>query len=262
MFPPRITRNGRGRKHGPGRRGSRRGKGSPVVMIPNGIRVDDFCFSVETRRETRRRLGASGQDFWLCTTGRLSPEKNYGFLLLVLKELIGRTRTSSGAEEVRFFLMFIGDGPEEEELRKMARKLEVDDRVRFLGKQEDVPGLLMGADAFLLSSLFEGLPLVLVEAQAAGLPCVASDRITRQVELTGLLTYLPVAEPADPAAEKLAQRWARQIQAVSRDREAQNWRPEGAILVREAGFDVADAAKKTERYYRTISAKGIRSSGR
>ena len=141
----------------------------------------------------------------------------------------------------------------------MARELEIEDRVCFLGNREDVPRLLMGADCFLLPSLFEGLPLVLVEAQASGLPCVASDRITRQVELTGQITYLPVEEPSDEeAAGKLAQRWARQIQAFSKDREGEIWRPEGAILVKEAGFDVADAARKLERYYRAISAKGRR----
>ena len=228
-------------------------------MIPNGIRVDDFRFSEEVREAVRRELGAEEKDFLLCTVGRLAPEKNYGFLLLVLKELIRRMKTSSGQEDIRFRLLFIGEGPEETELRKMARELEIEDRVCFLGNRNDVPGLLMGADCFLLPSLFEGLPLVLVEAQASGLPCVASDRITRQVELTGQITYLPVEEPSDEeAAGKLAQRWARQIQAFSKDREGEIWRPEGAILVKEAGFDVADAARKLERYYRAISAKGRR----
>ena len=259
MFPKRITKSGRSGKVASAGRGNRSGKGSRVVMIPNGIRVDDFRFSEEVREAVRRELGAEEKDFLLCTVGRLAPEKNYGFLLLVLKELIRRMKTSSGQEDIRFRLLFIGEGPEETELRKMARELEIEDRVCFLGNREDVPRLLMGADCFLLPSLFEGLPLVLVEAQASGLPCVASDRITRQVELTGQITYLPVEEPSDEeAAGKLAQRWARQIQAFSKDREGEIWRPEGAILVKEAGFDVADAARKLERYYRAISAKGRR----
>lgn len=232
--------------------------GGRVVMIPNGISVEDFRFSPEVRQQVRKEFGAEdSRDFLLCTVGRLAPEKNYGFLLLVLKALIQRMKTPSGQEEARFRLLFVGEGPEETALRELAEELEISSRVDFLGNREDVPRLLMGADCFLLSSFFEGLPLVLVEAQASGLPCVASDRITRQVELTGQMTYLPVESPEKrESAQKLAERWARQIQAVSRDPEREIWRPEGAILVKEAGFDVSDAARKLERYYRAMAGRG------
>ena len=229
-----------------------------VVTIPNGICLDRYRFSEEIRAEARKEFVAEGEKvFLLCTVGRLSPEKNYPFLLLVVKELKERMKTAEGQGGLQFRLLFAGEGPEEERIRKWAKELQVEELVSVLGNRQDVPGILQAADCFLLSSLFEGLPLVLVEAQAAGLPCVASDRITREVELTGKITYLPVETIENlQTAEKLAGRWARQIQALSRDKESEIWRPEDGILVKEAGFDIEDSAKKLERFYRALTGKG------
>ena len=131
--------------------------------------------------------------------GRLHFQKNQSFLLDIFKELYSRR------PEAR--LLLIGQGEDEAVLREKARRLGLEESVRFLGVRADVPRLMQAMDVFALPSVFEGLAVVLVEAQAAGLGCVTSTAVTRAAGITELLSFLPLDE--SPAV------WAQAIERAA-----------------------------------------------
>ena len=125
----------------------------------------------------------------------------------------------------------------EEEMKKKVSRLGLDDCVEFLGARSDVPILLKSFDLFLLPSLFEGLPLVGIEAQAAGLPMVASDTVTPETDITGNVTFLSLDLPAEV--------WARKILDVCSDFE----RVDMTEAVRNAGYDIKQTAQWLQDFY-------------
>lgn len=134
-----------------------------LVVIPNTIDVDDYIVSEDIRRATRESLGLANETFTLVAIGRAKANKDYGNLLRAV------SLTDSDIE-----VLIAGDIGEEPELEPLRRSLDLTN-VRFLGFREDVPALLASADALVLSSSGEGLPNVVLEAHAAGLPVVATD---------------------------------------------------------------------------------------
>ena len=126
-------------------------------VIPNGVDTERFRPDPETRARTRAALGLDGEFVWLAA-GRLMWKKNYPLLLGAMQ------RQPAGV------LLIAGAGPDEADLRAAAPP-----NVRFLGARSDVPDLMNAADAFVLCSAVEGLPMVLLEAAASALPCVATD---------------------------------------------------------------------------------------
>ena len=128
-----------------------------ALVIPNGIDTSLFRPDAEARVRTRAELGTGNEFVWLAA-GRLMWKKNFPALVRTFQTLD------------RGLLLIAGAGPQEEELRALAGP-----RVRLLGSRDDIPALLNAADGFVLSSVVEGLPLVLLEAAATGLPCVATN---------------------------------------------------------------------------------------
>ena len=126
-------------------------------VIPNGVDTDRFRPDPERRARTRISLGLGDEFVWLAA-GRLMWKKNYPLLLRAMARQSGSV------------LLIAGTGPDEAGLRAMAPG-----SVRFLGSRDDMPELMNAADALVLSSAVEGLPMVLLEAAASGLPCVATD---------------------------------------------------------------------------------------
>ena len=117
--------------------------------------------------------------------------------------------------------------------------------MRFTGALTDVTGVLSAADVFALPSLYEGLPLTLVEAQCAGLPCAASERVTREAALTPLVAYAPI-ESAAAYARELAGLPAQNREAASE---------EAISLVRAAGYDVTANAETLSKWYETLAQR-------
>jgi glycosyltransferase involved in cell wall biosynthesis len=128
-----------------------------AAVIPNGIDTSRYRPDPAARERTRSQLGVTGEFVWIAV-GRLMWKKNYPALLRAFGEI------DSGV------LWIAGTGPDEASLQALAGP-----NVRFLSARDDVPDLLNAADAFVMSSSVEGLPLVLLEAAACGLPCVATD---------------------------------------------------------------------------------------
>ena len=135
-----------------------------LQMIPNGVDTDLFSRSEERRKNARNALGIGSQFVWLAV-GRLVKQKDYPTLFRAL-ELLGHTK---------HILLIAGNGPLEPELREECRKRDLEGRVRFCGAREDILDLYSAADAFVMSSEFEGLSAALLEAASTGLPAVVTD---------------------------------------------------------------------------------------
>jgi glycosyltransferase involved in cell wall biosynthesis len=131
-------------------------------VIPNGVDTSRYRPDQARRESARRELGIGEQFVWLAA-GRLLWKKDHATLLRAF---------ARRPDEV---LLIAGEGPESDRLRRQARELGVDARARFLGTREDLPALMNAADGFVLSSVVEGLPMVLLEAAASGVPAVATD---------------------------------------------------------------------------------------
>lgn len=144
-------------------------------IIPNAIDTSGFRFSIETRDAIRRSMGIENA-FVIGCVGRLTAQKNILFLINVFYEIC-KADTNS-------VLLVIGGGNEENELKALTKKLGISERVLFLGIRSDVNALYQAMDVFVMPSLFEGLPVVGIEAQFSDLHCVFSSNITREVSIS------------------------------------------------------------------------------
>ncbi len=161
---------------------------APFTVIHNGIDLETFRFRPVVRASTRRTLGLADRMFVVGVVGALLPVKNHEFSLRVFREI--RVRRPDAV------LLLAGDGPCETDLRRLAEHLGVAEAVHFLGRRSDVAALLSAMDCLLLPSLHEGFPIVALEAQASGLPCLLSATITEEVVLTPDCRRLPLGSPA------------------------------------------------------------------
>ncbi len=196
------------------------------TVIPNGIDCRAFSFNANLRAETRKNLGLE-DNFVLVNLGRFSEQKNHAFLIDIFAELLKTDKTAK--------LMLIGAGELEENIKNKVKHLGIEESVMFLGLRKDTPALLMAADVFVMPSLYEGLPLAGIEAQCAGLPCVFTETLTREMNIFNAF-YVPL----DIAA------WAGKIAEI---KNINIERSQGADAVRKAGFDACDAAKVLLKVY-------------
>lgn len=192
-------------------------------MIPNGIETERFRFNPVVRDKIRSEFGLS-EHYVVGHVGRLSSEKNQSFLLDVFAQLI------KGCPSSR--LLLVGDGPDKMMLQQQAERLGIAEHVIFYGVSKHVEQLLWAMDVFAFPSLFEGLGLACIEAQAAGLPVICSEGVPEEARITSLVSVLSFD----------AERWAGQLLTMCVEK-----RDTYAEAVRAAGFDVADVAQQIEK---------------
>lgn len=144
-----------------------------VKIIRNAIDVEKFKFDPEARKKLRKEIGIADDDFVIGHIGRFVEQKNHRFLIDIFAEV---KKTKKNAK-----LVLVGQGPLREEMEQKVKDLGLEKDVFFLGQRNDTNKLYSVFDVFCLPSLYEGLPVVGVEAQANGVPCVFSDRITNEV---------------------------------------------------------------------------------
>ncbi|MBQ2094333.1 MAG: glycosyltransferase family 1 protein [Firmicutes bacterium] len=204
-------------------------------ILHNAIDVPRFAFQKETRESLRQAHGLENC-FVIGHVGRFNVQKNHARLLDVFAE-VAKTEPSAR-------LALIGVGELEQSVKEKAQTLGLQDRVLFLGQMADVSGWYQAMDCFVMPSLFEGLPVVGIEAQAAGLPCVFSDRVTDEVLLSPAARRVPLE--ADDAE------WAKEILAAKRP-EAE--RTQGADIVWQSGYDIHAEAQKLQEIYLEMAAR-------
>lgn len=160
------------------------GKAAHFEVVYNAIDLDCFCFNAEARAQARADLGLVGNQLAIGHVGRFTAQKNHAFLIDVFAEVAKRRDDA--------VLLLVGTGEAGASVKALVDERGLTDRVKFLGQRSDVNRLYQAFDAFVLPSLYGGLCLVGVEAQVAGLPCLFSDAITREVDVTGESCFLPI----------------------------------------------------------------------
>lgn len=143
-----------------------------IRYVPNGLDLGPFYAEESERSATRAELGVNEAQFAWLAVGRLEEQKDYPNLLNAVARLLRGDQFR--ADDM--VLLVVSDGPQRSELEELRRELELDpETIRFLGSRSDVPDLMRAADGYVMSSAWEGLPMVLLEAAAAGLPIVATN---------------------------------------------------------------------------------------
>lgn len=209
---------------------------SEVHIVPNAIDLTKFAYNVRKRWAIRNKIGIAEDAIAIGHVGRFSYQKNHEFLIDVFTELLGRN--------MGYELVLIGDGENQTRIRELAEGRGIAEHVVMVGAVDNAADYYSALDIFALPSHFEGLPVVGVEAQANGLPCLFSDKITTEVNFTGDVEFLPIE--GDAAVKT----WANVIKALGMP-----LRNTGASdLLRAAGYDIEESARMLEETYRCLLA--------
>lgn len=196
-----------------------------VHILNNGVDLKVFHYDPQARAALQKEFDLEGK-FVVGHVGRFNKQKNHSFLLDVFYEIHKKQENA--------VLLLVGQGELEEAIREKISKLGLADRVVFTGLRSDVPKLLSAMDVLVFPSFHEGMPNVVIEAQATGLPCVIADTITRDANITGLVKYLPLDMP--PA------RWAQHaLTALSETRK------DTAADFQKHGYDIQRVAAELVR---------------
>ena len=201
----------------------------PFKVINNAINVDQFRFNAGIRECVRSDFSFDNNLIIGCV-GRFDRQKN-PFGILDIFRLVHEKRLDSK-------LLWIGDGIFREDLVSKAQEEGLEKDIIFTGVRKDVDRLLQAMDVFIMPSLYEGLPVAAIEAQAAGLPCFLSDRITEEVDVTGHCCFLTIDSP------KI---WADSILKCNIERE------DTCDKIKAAGYDINNTARKMQEFYLQIS---------
>ena len=200
------------------------------TFIPNGVEISKFQFDQTLRTQTRKELGID-EHLVVGNVGRLTYQKNQSFALDVFAEIVKLHPNST--------LLLVGEGEDRMRLEEKSLQLGIADRVIFHGVSKQVERLFWAMDLFIFPSQFEGLGIVAMEAQAAGLPVLCSDAVPREAHLTEGIHALALGDSSE--------HWAKTALAMAAVKAERSY---GAKAVASAGFDVRDVVKKIEKRYK------------
>ncbi|MBE6701169.1 MAG: glycosyltransferase family 1 protein [Ruminococcaceae bacterium] len=171
------------------------GENVKVEVLHNAVDTAAFSPTAEKRAAYRKELNVADDTMVVGHVGRFFEPKNHEFIIDVFSALNKKCNKSH--------LVLVGDGELRKKMEEKVKSLSLEDCVSFLGNRLDISNLLSAFDVFLFPSLWEGLPLTLIEAQAAELPCYVSDTVTRAIDRSNLMTYLPLDIGAEKWAENI-----------------------------------------------------------
>ena len=201
-------------------------KQSNYQVLNNAIDVEKYAYSEMSRKKIRDEFNLKNE-LVVGHVGRFHPQKNHSFLVDIFAE-IHKKRPDS-------VLMLVGTGDLMDSVKEKVTELKLDDSVIFTGSRDDVNELLSAFDVFVFPSLFEGLPVTLVEVQAAGLPCFSSDSVTKEVDFDRKINYISLDNDAVYWADEII-----------------NSKPERldhSEAIRKAGYDIQYTVKKLTSFY-------------
>lgn len=199
-----------------------------IQIISNAIKVDDFVFHQETREKMRKSLGIE-HSFVIGCVGRFAPQKNHLFLIDVFCKI-----HTTNADAV---LLLVGDGELRPQIEQKIKDLKLENSVILAGFRNNVNDFLQAMDVFVMPSLYEGLGIVLIEAQASGLPCVVSDIVPKEAIITDLVESVSLKENVATWADYILQ-----LQHGFK-------RKDMSQQIKAAGYDIDDSAKKLQEFY-------------
>jgi len=203
-----------------------------VIVMNNAIDAKQYTYDINKSREMKKMLGVEDK-LVVGHVGRFFAQKNHPFLIDIFYEIHKKSPNA--------VLLLVGGGELDDSLKNQmkdkVKDLGIENSVRFLGVREDVQDILQAFDVFLLPSLFEGLPVTMVEAQASGLPCVISDKVPIQCDITGNVKVVALDDSAD--------KWADELLDFINNYE----RIDTFAKICDAGFDIKENAKWLQEFY-------------
>lgn len=210
-------------------------------LLQNGIDVEAGRFNIDVRNEVRAELGISNDAPVFGHVGRLTAVKNHDFLLKTFKAIREQLPNAQ--------LLLLGRGELEDKLRNECVELGLTDSAHFLGVRDDVARVLSAMDVFVFTSFKEGLSLALVEAQASGLPCLASTGVPELAKVRSQTSFLDLSAGAEYWAE----------QGIKAYRNANlSSRASAYLDARKAGYDIQESAKWLEDFYLEVAREQAR----
>jgi len=204
-----------------------------ATVLPNAFDIDPYVsFDRDKRMALRKELGVPERALVLGHVGRFASQKNHAFLVSVMKTLMSL--------DSDVYLVLVGDGPLRRQIENEVVSSGLEGRVRFLGMRSEIPQLLNVFDVFVFPSLYEGLGIAVIEAQAAGVPCVVSSAVPSEVDLgLGLVKFLNLSGSLHE--------WCAAILEQSR-----RTRPAAEVVaatLRERGYDIRSSVDRLLKLY-------------
>lgn len=200
-----------------------------VEVIPNGIDIQAFAYNASEGHKIRKSLAISQDHKVIGLIGRLVEAKNHLFLIDVFKELVEMDQN--------YKLVLVGDGDLRGSIEEAISSYGLGDDVFMLGSRNDVAAIYSALDGFVMPSIYEGLPLAAVEAQASGLPVFASRAVTGEIDLTNLVLHMALKDGP--------KKWAQTIHGLMTER----LRSEGYVSKGIDSFDISHTASKLTQLY-------------
>lgn len=207
--------------------GRRVSNDNKVKVLNNAVNVKEFKFNPEVRNSLRKELGIGEDQLVIGHIGRFNKQKNHDYLIDIFQSVYKKTPNS--------ILLLVGDGDLRTAVEEKVKNLGLSKNIKFLGVRGDISNLMNAIDLFLFPSLFEGLPVVLIEAQAAGLNCIVSDSITKESDVTGRVEFISLQASPDY--------WANKILSKTHEHY------DTSMHLRESGYDTNSMASWLENYY-------------
>lgn len=205
-----------------------------LKVITNGIDTDRYIYDESIRSELRKELGVSEGTLLIGHVGRFDIQKNHEFLIDVINNL--------DKEIEDYKVCLVGNGILIEEIKNKVNKLNLQDKVMFSGIRNNVNELMMAFDIFTFPSLFEGLGIALVEAQATGVQCLASDTVPRESDMKlELLEYLPIDN---------GEQWVDKIKILNERKENLRLsRNSSQSQIKDNGYDILSTIQYLQEFY-------------
>lgn len=201
-------------------------------VFHNGKDLDLFKFNKDLRKRVRKEYHMDDKMIF-GTVGSLNEQKNINFAIELFSEYYKKNNNS--------LLFIVGEGHKLEELKELARKLNVEKEVVFTGKIHNINDILQGMDIMLLPSYFEGLPNVVLEWEASGLPCIISNTITTECKVYDEVYFLPIND---------TKKWINCINSIEEKKiDRTLLSNEGCSKLKENGFEINSNTRKLEKKY-------------
>mgnify|MGYP004502193161 FL=1 len=205
-------------------------------VLNNAIDAKDYTFNMNIRNDKRKEFGISDDSIMVGHVGRFFPQKNHEFLIDIFNQF--------HKDHPNSYLMLVGEGELKTSIQDKVNTLGLENYVIFTGLRSDVNELLQAMNVFLFPSLYEGLPVSIVEAQAAGLPCLISDKVPIECKKTDLIYQLSLEDSVNT--------WADKIYELSHITRRDTYEE-----IKESGFDIVENAKWLENFYISLYKKAL-----
>ena len=202
--------------------------GKPYTILNNAIDAQIYVYNERVRDEVRKELNLTNDNLVVGHVGRFNPQKNHSFIIDVFNAVYEKNKNAR--------LVLVGSGDGQQAIEDKVKSLGLSDSVLFLGSRGDVNRVLQAMDVFLFPSLYEGLPLSIIEAQAAGLPCIISDNVPSECIKTDRVFRYSLSEPTDFWADKIFEA----LKISKKDTLSE---------IIASGFDIKENSRKLEDFY-------------